>query len=449
MQDITKQASLKMSGEINLFEKLKVNRQLLNALADLGFSTPTEIQEKIIPAAQAGHDLLGIAQTGTGKTFAFLIPLIMKLKYHQAPGPRALILAPTRELVLQIAEAFSSISTYYDLKMVCLYGGIGPKTQLEELEKGSDIIISTTGRFLDLYQREAIATKGIKTLILDEADKMMDMGFLPQIRSILEIMPRKRQNMLFSATMSDRMVTLTEDFLEFPMRIEVSPQATVAETIEHVLYEVPNFKTKLNLLTHLLTDESLKRVIIFVKTKATADNLSKYIDRKELGTVRCIHANKGQNSRINAVNAFKEGDIRLLVSTDVTARGMDISMVSHVINFDVPLIFEDYVHRIGRTGRAHQEGKAITFANPLEMIHIPKIETIIREEIPRAAIPKQVTIEPTPFVEKQEMDRAIDTLRKKEDPTFQGAFHEKKGKNTWSDKAKSGKKKRSGKARKK
>lgn len=417
-----------MAVEIQNFEDLKLNRQVLNAIDDLGFSVPTEIQSKAIPIALAGHDLLGIAQTGTGKTLAFATPLIMKVKYAQGEHPRALILAPTRELVIQISGHFESLAKYTDLRIVTLYGGVGPKTQLKELAMGVDIIISTPGRFLDLYKKGGLYPRGIKTLILDEADKMMDMGFMPQIRNILELIPVKRQNMLFSATMHDRVVKLTEEFLEYPERVEVAPQATVAETIDQVLYEVPNFRTKLNLLSHFLEGESFQRVIVFVKTKTSADNIAHYLDRKSMGPVRVIHANKGQNSRINAVDEFKEGNIRLLVSTDVTARGMDVSMVSHVINFDVPLIYEDYVHRIGRTGRAQNEGMAITFANKLEMQHIPSIEALIDETIVRETIPKSVIVEKTPFAEQQEMDRAIDNMRKKADPNFKGAFHEKKRK---------------------
>lgn len=415
-----------MAVEIQNFEDLRLNRQILNAIGELGFTKPTEIQRKAIPIALAGHDLLGIAQTGTGKTLAFATPLIMKVKYAQGEHPRALILAPTRELVIQISDHFAALAKYTDLRIVTLFGGLGPKQQLEELDQGSDIVISTPGRFLDLYKKGGLFPRSIKTLILDEADKMMDMGFMPQIRNILELIPTKRQNMLFSATMHETVVRLTEEFLEFPERVEVAPQATVAETIDQVLYEVPNFKTKLGLLTHFLQDEAFSRVIVFVKTKTTADNIAHYLARKSLGLIRVIHANKGQNSRINAMDEFKEGHVRVLVSTDVTARGMDVSMVSHVINFDVPLIYEDYVHRIGRTGRAEQEGVAITFANALEMHHIPKIESLISQEIQREQIPDQVTIEKTPFAEQQEMDRTLDNIKRRADPDFKGAFHEKK-----------------------
>ena len=417
-----------MAEENISFEELKLSRQFLNAIDDLGYTAPTPIQKKAIPIALAGHDLLGIAQTGTGKTAAFVLPILMKLKYAQGDHARALILAPTRELVMQIEGNARELARYTDLRIVSLYGGLGPKQQIEAIEKGVDIIVSTPQRFLDIYLKGIIHTKLIKTMVLDEADKMMDMGFMPQIKNVLEVVPRKRQNMLFSATMHDKVILLTEDFLEFPEKIEIAPQATVIDTIEQRLYEVPNFKTKINLLEYFLKSEELQRVIVFTKTRTNADNVSKFIERRQLGPVRVIHANKGQNSRINAMAEFKEGDIRVLVSTDVTARGMDISMVSHVINFDVPLIDEDYVHRIGRTGRANNAGIAITFANELEMFSVAKIEALIQNTITRHNMPSEVLVEKTPFIEGQEMLRAIDDLKKKDDPEFKGAFHEKKKK---------------------
>tara|TARA_A100000171_G_scaffold49476_1_gene58627 strand:- start:3370 stop:4695 length:1326 start_codon:yes stop_codon:yes gene_type:complete len=417
-----------MAEENISFEELKLSRQFLNAIDDLRYTAPTPIQRKAIPIALAGHDLLGIAQTGTGKTAAFVLPILMKLKYAQGDHARALILAPTRELVMQIEDNARELSRYTDLRIVSLYGGLGPKHQIETIEKGVDIIVSTPQRFLDIYLKGTIHTKLIKTMVLDEADKMMDMGFMPQIKNVLEVVPRKRQNMLFSATMHDKVILLTEDFLEFPEKIEIAPQATVIDTIEQRLYEVPNFKTKINLLEYFLKSEEFQRVIVFTKTRTNADNVSKFIERKQLGPVRVIHANKGQNSRINAMYEFKEGDIRVLVSTDVTARGMDISMVSHVINFDVPLIDEDYVHRIGRTGRANNTGIAITFANELEMFSVAKIEALIQNTITRHNLPSEVLVEKTPFIESQEIARAIDDLKKKDDPDFKGAFHEKKKK---------------------
>ncbi|WP_338874283.1 DEAD/DEAH box helicase [Spirosoma sp. SC4-14] len=425
--------------EITSFEQFDLNRQLLNAVADLGYTEPTPIQQKTIPLSLGNHDVLGIAQTGTGKTAAYLLPLLMKIKYAQGSTPRALILAPTRELVMQITEAVGQLAKYTDLRYVALYGGLGPKTQIEALRKGIDLVVATPGRFMDLYRISELITKDIRTMVLDEADKMMDMGFMPQIRSILEVIPTKRQNLLFSATFGGRVERLSEEFLEAPIRIEVTPQASTADMVNQVIYEVPNFRTKINLVEHLIRSESFQRVIIFARTKTTAENIYKFLARKVLdpNKVRVIHANKGQNTRINAMDDFKEGNIQVLVATDVAARGIDVAEVSHVINFDVPLIYEDYVHRIGRTGRANRTGEAITFVTMAEDYHVQKIEKIIRMTVPRQPLPTEIEITETPFDEQQAMLREIDEQRRKEDPTFLGAFHEKKEKNMGPGKARS------------
>lgn len=410
------------------FEDFKLNKQLLNAIAEAGYESPTEIQEKAITPILAGQDVMGIAQTGTGKTAAFVLPLLMKLKYAQGDDPRALILSPTRELAMQIEEDIRAFSTYLDLRTVVLYGGLGPKTQKELLAKGCDIIVTTPGRFLDLYLAGDIGVKSLKFLVMDEADKMMDMGFISKIHRILEVVPRKRQNLLFSATMSELVRKISGDFLAFPTVIEVSEQATPATTVKQSIYHVPNMKTKLNLLQHLLEDEeSFNRIIIFCKTRSVADNVFGYVERKYgKENVRVVHANKGQNTRINSIQAFKEGNIRILVATDVAARGLDVSQVSHVFNFEVPIVIEDYVHRIGRTGRAFNEGTAITFADPSEEYYVEKIEKLIRQPIPVQPLPEEVFVEKTPFEERQVIARAIDAQKKKDDPDFQGAFHEKK-----------------------
>ncbi len=413
------------------FKDLDLNKQLVTAVEELGYTEPTEIQEKAIPVIMAGHDVLGIAQTGTGKTAAYLLPVLMKTKYAQGMGMRALVLAPTRELAMQIHEAALGLAKYTDLRIVALYGGLGPKTQIENLKKGVDIIIATPGRFMELYRLGEIPVKTLQFLVLDEADKMMDMGFMPQIRQILEVIPRKRKNLLFSATFQPRVERLSEEFLEAPYKIEVTPSATAAETVEQQLYRLPNFKTKINLLGYLFENTSIPRAIIFCRTKGVADNVHKFLERKVLGagSLRVLHANKGQNTRINSINDFRNGEVQVLVATDVAARGIDVSAVSHVINFDVPLIYEDYVHRIGRTGRAKAEGVAMTFVLKHEEYHIERIEKLIRTSITECPIPDKVRIEETPFEENQEMLKAIDSQRKKLDPTFQGAFHEKKAKN--------------------
>jgi ATP-dependent RNA helicase RhlE len=414
---------------INSFESFNLNKQLLNAVADLGFSAPTEIQQRVVPIILAGQEVIGIAQTGTGKTAAYLLPLLMKIKFAQGDEPRAIILAPTKELTLQIAEHAEQLAKHTDLRILPLYGGIGPKAQIEKLREGTDIIISTPGRFTELYLKGELLTKQVKMLVLDEADRMMDMGFMGQLRKILEVLPRKRQNLLFSATFSEKVEKLSAEFLEFPVKVEVTPQATPAKQVEQELYHVPNIKTKINFLGYLLQDrEVYNRVMIFTRTKESADNVFNFLNRKGFGPVKVIHSNKGQNSRINAVKEFKDGQLRILVSTDVTARGIDVVKVSHVINFDVPVFHEDYVHRIGRTGRAFQEGKAITFATKAEYYHIEKIEKLIREKIPLKPLPSAVEIAETPYEESQEMALDIDWQRRKEDPEFKGAFHEKKGK---------------------
>ncbi len=414
------------------FEDFKLNRQILNAVADAGYTLPTPVQQKAIAPILSGQDIMGVAQTGTGKTAAFVLPILMKLKYAQGLDARALILAPTRELAMQIEENIKIFAKYTDLRTVVIFGGLGPKTQIEQIKKGVDIIVATPGRFLDLYLAGHISTQHIKFMVMDEADKMMDMGFIGSIHRILEVVPRKRQNLLFSATMSELVHKISGDFLKFPTIIEVAPQATTADTVSQVLYYVPNLKTKLNLLQHLLkNDEAFYRLIIFCRTKTVADNIYKFLERRYgAEQVRVIHANKGQNTRINSINAFKEGNVRILVATDVAARGLDVVNVSHVINFDVPVVIEDYVHRIGRTGRALLSGDAITFATEAEKYYVRKIEKLIRQFIPVAEIPEGVFIDETLYDERQAIAKEIDLQKRKENPEFQGAFHEKKAKNS-------------------
>ena len=413
------------------FDQFKLNKQLLQAVSEAGYAVPTPIQIKVIPLVSAGHDVLGIAQTGTGKTASFVLPLLMKVKYAQGDFPRALILGPTRELVSQLHAEFVRLSRYTDIRSTVIYGGKGPKEQIEALEQGADILVATPGRFLDLYSRGFIQVKQLKTLVLDEADKMMDMGFMPQIRRILEVIPVKRQNLLFSATMPENVIKLTEEFLEFPEVAEVSPSATTAETVDQYAYFLPNFKTKVNLLHHLLKDTSkFNRVIVFVRTKKVADNIYKYLVRSTEGEIRVIHSNKGQNTRMNSLTAFKDGQIRVLVSTDVAARGIDITMVSHVINFEVPVIYEDYVHRIGRTGRAKNAGIAVTFYDPGEEYHLRKIEQLINQKIETRKVPESVEIAATGKEEQQSFNRKLDAQRRKEDPEYKGAFHSKSAKSS-------------------
>ena len=411
------------------FNDFKLNKQLLTAVAEAGFAEPTPVQQQTIPLLLAGHDVLGVAQTGTGKTAAFGLPLLMKVKYAQGHSPRALVLAPTRELAMQIETHLRALATHTDLRIFAIYGGLGPKTQIETIAQGLDILVATPGRLLEIYLKGDLRLNDIKSLVLDEADKMMDMGFMPQIRRILEIIPRKRQNALFSATMPDRVTVLSEEFLEFPVRVEVSPANKTASTVSQVLYQAPNLLTKINLLHFLLHRDidTMTRVLLFCRTKEHADQVAHFLERKApAGEVRVIHGNKGQNARINSMEAFRAGEVRYMVATDVAARGIDVPQVTHVINFDVPIVHDDYVHRIGRTGRALHTGAAITFANEAEMVHVAEIELLINQKIELLPLPEEVVVEETPFEEQQKMGRELDERRKKLDPTFQGAFHEKK-----------------------
>jgi ATP-dependent RNA helicase RhlE len=411
---------------MSTFEDLKITRQFLNAIEDSGYTTPTEIQIKAIPPITAGQDVIGIAQTGTGKTAAYLLPLLQTLKYAQGAEARCLILVPTKELVVQVERTLSALASYTDLRWVALFGGIGPKAQIEKLAAGVDVIVATPGRFLELYAKGEITVKKIKHIVLDECDRMMDMGFWPQLREVQEKLPQKKQQLLFSATFPEKVERLADNFLLFPTRIAVTPQATPASTVEQQLYEAGNFRTKLALLEHLLRDETLRRVMVFVSTKEVASNIFKYFERKPIGEMRLLHSNKAQNARMNAIDDFKSGEVRLLISTDVSARGIDVFEVSHVINFNIPTHYEDYVHRIGRTGRAFKTGVAISFMDQSEAYHIRKIQQLIKQTIQRIPLPEAVEEFETPKPEFQLQMREIDRQKRLDNPEFKGAFHEKK-----------------------
>ncbi len=409
------------------FEELKVNKSILKALREIGFEEATPIQEKAIPVIRSGADVVGIAQTGTGKTAAYLLPLFMKLVKAEGEDPRALILVPTRELSIQVGEDIARMTTYSNLRHAAVYGGVGWTKHADLVAPGIDILVATPGRLWDLYRAGAVSLKKIKTLVIDEADRMLDMGFIPQIRQLLEVIPPKRQNLLFSATFNEKVEEMTNEFLAFPERIEVAPSATPASLVQQCWYRVPNYRTKLNLIRYLLEDEeTFSRVLIFVTTKEHADQVFQVIRRKAEGEKRILHSNKGQSTRINAINAFKEGEVRILISTDVSARGLDVPLVSHVINFDLPQRYEDYVHRIGRTARANHTGEAISLVDPSEEYHLRKIEELIRMQIEEKVIPKEVVIEATSRSESQDQLREIDRQKKMENPDFKGAFHEKR-----------------------
>ncbi|MEL7585381.1 MAG: DEAD/DEAH box helicase [Prolixibacteraceae bacterium] len=409
------------------FEELKVNKSILKALNEIGFEQATPIQEQAIPVIRSGADVVGIAQTGTGKTAAYLLPVFMKLVKAEGEDPRALILVPTRELAIQVGEDISRLTTYSNLRHAAVYGGIGWTKHADLIKPGIDILVATPGRLWDLYRSGIVSLKKIKTLVIDEADRMLDMGFIPQIRQLLEVIPVKRQNLLFSATFNEKVETMTHEFLAFPERIEVAPSATPALLVRQSYYKLPNYRSKLNLIRYLLEDEDVfNRVLIFVTTKEHAEQVFQVVRRKVEGEKRILHSNKGQNARINAINLFKEGEIRILISTDVSARGLDVPMVSHVINFDLPQRYEDYVHRIGRTARANQAGEAISLIDPAEEYHLSRIQEMMRMNIEEKKIPESIIVEETSKPERQLQLREIDRQNRLNNPDFQGAFHEKK-----------------------
>jgi ATP-dependent RNA helicase RhlE len=409
------------------FEGFGIGKSILKALDEIGFTTPTPIQEQAIPVIKSGMDILGIAQTGTGKTAAYVIPLLMKLVKAEGKEPRAIVLVPTRELAIQVGEDIAELSQYTNIRHAAIYGGVGWTKHAALFENGIDIIVATPGRLWELYRAGAFAMKQVKTLVVDEADRMLDMGFMPQLNQLFEVIPPKRQNLLFSATFSERIEMMSHEFLTFPQRVEVAPSATPVEKVKQYFYRVPNFRTKLNFVNYLLRDEEeFKRVLIFCKTKENAEDVYKVIQRKTEGEVRILHSNKAQSSRINAIEAFKAGGVRVLVSTDVSARGIDVSKISHVINFDLPPQYEDYIHRIGRTARANADGIAISFVGPEEDFHLENIEKMIRMEIEELQMPNEIDVVPLSKPEQQNIDREIDRQKRLADPEFKGAFHEKK-----------------------
>ncbi len=409
------------------FEGFGIGKSVLKALDEIGFTTPTPIQEQAIPVIKSGKDILGIAQTGTGKTAAYIIPLLMKLVKAEGKDPRAIVLVPTRELSIQVGEDIAELSQYTNIRHVAVYGGIGWTKHAELLAPGVDIIVATPGRLWELYRAGAFVMKSVKTLVVDEADRMLDMGFMPQLNKLFEVIPPRRQNLLFSATFSESIETMSHEFLTFPERVEVAPSATPVEKVKQYFYRVPNFRTKLNFINHLLNDEEeFKRVIIFCRTKENAEDVYKVIKKKTEGEVRILHSNKAQSSRINTIEAFKSGTVRVLVSTDVSARGIDVSKISHVINFDLPPRYEDYIHRIGRTARANTEGVAISFIGPEEDFHLENIEKLIRMKIEERQMPGSIEVIPLSKTEKQNIDREIDRQKRLANPEFRGAFHEKK-----------------------
>ncbi|MEI7957789.1 MAG: DEAD/DEAH box helicase [Verrucomicrobiota bacterium] len=357
----------------------------MKALQEAGYTEPTPIQAAAIPQIMEGHDLIGIAQTGTGKTAAFVLPMLAKLVEKSGgvskPGIRTLILAPTRELAAQIEENVRAYAKHLPLRMATVFGGVGERPQIEALRAGVELIIATPGRLLDLMKQRFGDFTGLQFLVLDEADRMLDMGFLPDIRRIVKAMPKKRQTLLFSATLSKEIETLTHEFQQSPKLIEIGRRANPAETVTQLVYEIPKH-LKPALLTHLMRDPKMDSVLVFSRTKHGADRIARALEREGIKTAT-LHSNRSQNQRIRALKDFKAGTVRALVATDIAARGIDVDGISHVVNYDFPMHSEDYVHRIGRTGRAQQIGDAISFVTDEDRGPLRTLERFIGRGIVR------------------------------------------------------------------
>jgi ATP-dependent RNA helicase RhlE len=365
------------------FAALGIAEPVLRALAAENYIHPTPIQARAIPPLLAGRDLLGIAQTGTGKTAAFGLPLLQRQSQgHVPPKPReahALILAPTRELALQIEESLGIYGRFLNLRRAVVLGGVSQNPQIAALRRGVDILVATPGRLLDLMQQKHVRLESVSVLVVDEADRMLDMGFIRDVRKIVAHLPRQRQSMLFSATMPGDIVSLAGEMMRDPVRIEVAPQGRTADRIDQKLYHVA-MPQKRQLLAELLKDQAMKRVIVFTRTKHGANRVAEHLARN--GTAaEAIHGNKSQNARQRALEAFRSGKARVLVATDIAARGIDIDDISHVVNFELPNEPESYVHRIGRTARAGGEGIAISFCDPSERTYLRDIERLTGNRI--------------------------------------------------------------------
>lgn len=367
------------------FKELNVIAPILDALQDLGYQNPTPIQEQVIPELLKGKDLLGCAQTGTGKTAAFAIPILQLFHQYRPQGHkrgtvRALILTPTRELAIQIDESFKDYGANLKLKHTVIYGGVNQFSQVNELRQGVDILVATPGRLLDLMQQRILSISQIEILVLDEADRMLDMGFIHDVKRVLKAVPERRQTLLFSATMPKAIQALADGILQNPVKVEVTPESTTAETIQQTLYyiEKPN-KTKA--LLNLLNTEVSDNVLVFTRTKHGADRLAKFLHKNGISAA-AIHGNKSQNARQKALEDFKKKSIRILVATDIAARGIDIDLLKYVINFEIPNMPDAYVHRIGRSGRAGAEGFAISLCDVEEIPYIRDIQYTIGFELP-------------------------------------------------------------------
>ncbi len=414
------------------FKDFKIDKRLLNAIEDLGYTSSTPIQQKVFSVVMSGADVCGIAQTGTGKTLAYLLPLLNQWKYTKTKEPQILVMVPTRELVTQVVETVKSITMHLSVTAIGVYGGVNINTQRLELQNGCDVLVATPGRLYDLAVTGAFKVKSIKKLVIDEMDEMLALGFRAQLQNIMDLLPQRRQNLLFSATLTEEVELLLDAYFNQPVRIEAAPAGTPVEHILQTAYEVPNFYSKVALLQLLLKrEDTMTKVLVFAATKKLADELYAELEGDFEGTIGLIHSNKDQNHRFNTVKQFKDGVYRAIIATDIVARGIDIAEVTHVINFDLPESPENYIHRIGRTGRADKKGQAISFVTEKDQKTKEEIETFMKVEIPVMPLPPDLVIS-TRLTEdelpKVHMPEIPVLLPKKEDRG--AAFHPKSAKNS-------------------
>tara|TARA_Y100000385_G_scaffold140815_1_gene146201 strand:- start:108 stop:1466 length:1359 start_codon:yes stop_codon:yes gene_type:complete len=418
-----------MQMSVNQFDQLKINKFLLRALNEMGFEEPTSIQDKVFSSIKAGKDVVGIAQTGTGKTFAYLLPTLTNWRFTKSPYPQILILVPTRELVIQVEEEVKKLTEFMSVEVAGVFGGVNMQNHREAVSGRLDVVVGTPGRLMDLILCGALRTKDLKVLIIDEVDEMLNLGFRTQLRNIVELIPEKRQNLMFSATMIPAVEDVIHQFTSFYQKIEAAPSGAPLENIEQLAYLAPNFNSKANLLSYLLKqDEGMKKVLVFAGTRKMADALHKRMNEEFEDLVGVIHSSKAQNNRFNTVNRFADGSYRIIIATDIVARGLDVAGVSHVINFDLPSTSEQYVHRIGRTGRAEERGGAIAFVSEKEMAYKASIEELMNFTIPLKEIPEDVLFTDELIgLETEKEHLASDNFYKLDDSG--SAFHQKAKKN--------------------
>src|SRR6186713_1473032 len=368
------------------FKKLGLSDALARAVADQGYNEPTPIQSQAIPAVLAGGDVLAGAQTGTGKTAGFTLPLLQKLGARGGRNPRALVLTPTRELAAQVAQSVVDYGKYGDLRTLVVFGGVSEKPQIDKARHGCDILVATPGRLLDLCEQRAVSLSEVQIFILDEADRMLDMGFIRDIKRVLKLLPQQRQNLMFSATYSDDIRDLAKSFVKNPVSVQVTPRNATADKVEQSAYRVPK-EHKRHLLAHLIKEGNWHQVLVFTRTKHGANRLTQQLERAGI-TAMAIHGNKSQNARVRALEDFKDNKITALVATEVAARGLDIKELPHVVNYELPNVPEDYVHRIGRTARAGSTGAAISLVSPDELSYLRDIEKLLKRKIDFLEPPK-------------------------------------------------------------